>query len=112
MRREIPSRLKGMWLFVIFDLPVVKKKQRKAYSQFRKKLISFGFSMLQYSVYARYCTSRENSVTYTGRIKKDLPGEGQVRFISITDKQFADQDIFYGKKQEKPEDKPQQMLLF
>ena len=112
MKREIPSRYKGMWLFVIFDLPVVEKDQRKAYTRFRNKLLSEGFSMLQFSVYARYSTSRENSLTYTNRIKKIMPEEGQIRLISITDKQFGDMEVYYGRTKNKAEDPPEQLLLF
>lgn len=101
-----------MWLFVIFDLPVLEKDQRRAYTRFRKKLIAEGFSMLQYSVYARYSTSRENSETYAKRIKKMIPEEGQVRLVSITDKQFGDMEVYYGRIRNKPEEPPEQLLLF
>ena len=106
------SGYKGMWLFVIFDLPVEEKAQRKAYAQFRKLLISEGFSMLQYSVYARYCKSRENCSTYGNRIKPFIPEEGQVRLISITDRQFGDMEIFYGRSKKAAENPPEQLLLF
>lgn len=101
-----------MWLLVVFDLPVVEKDQRKAYTRFRKRLLAEGFSMLQFSVYARYSTSRENSQTYAGRVKKIIPSEGQVRLISITDKQFGDMEVFFGKVRKKAEDPPDQLMLF
>ncbi|NPV00520.1 MAG: CRISPR-associated endonuclease Cas2 [Brevinematales bacterium] len=112
MKREIPSEYKGMWLFVIFDLPVMEHRQRKAYTTFRRRLLAEGFSMLQYSVYARYTTSRENCQTYANRIKQIIPTEGQVRLIMITDKQFGDMEVFYGRTKKKAEDPPDQLLLF
>jgi CRISPR-associated protein Cas2 len=35
-----------MWIFVMFDLPVGTDKERKAATDFRKKLLKDGFSML------------------------------------------------------------------
>jgi CRISPR-associated protein Cas2 len=45
------SEYKGMWLMVLFDLPVVSKEEKKNYVRFRNALIQDGFTMLQYSVY-------------------------------------------------------------
>ena len=42
---------KIMWLFVVFDLPVKTKKDRKNANQFRKNLLKDGFTMMQVSVY-------------------------------------------------------------
>ena len=58
-----------MWLFAMFDLPVTTAKARKRYTEFRKLLLEQGFSMLQYSVYARYCASEEMAVAYRNRIR-------------------------------------------
>ena len=55
-----------MWLFAMFDLPVTTTKARKRYAEFRKVLLEQGFSMLQYSVYARYCASEEMADAYSG----------------------------------------------
>ena len=101
-----------MWLFVIFDLPVVEKQERKAYAKFRQELLAEGFSMLQYSVYARYAVSRENCETYANRIRKIVPAKGEVRLLSVTDKQFSDMEVFYGRKPKKPEEPPDQLMLF
>ncbi|HHT9133449.1 MAG TPA: CRISPR-associated endonuclease Cas2, partial [Candidatus Avalokitesvara rifleensis] len=48
------SEYRAMWLFAMFDLPVDTKKARREYTRFRKALLTEGFTMLQYSVYARY----------------------------------------------------------
>jgi len=101
-----------MWSFAIFDLPVLSKADKRCYSHFRKILLAEGFLMLQFSVYARYCESRENMKTLMRRIRSELPPHGEVRFLSVTDKQFADMTVYNGRKYGKPEDKPQQMMLF
>ena len=53
------SEYRIMWLLVFFDLPTETKKERKAAADFRKKLLSDGFTMFQFSIYVRHCASRE-----------------------------------------------------
>ena len=48
---------KIMWLYVMFDLPVDTKAQRKRAALFRKNLLKDGFGMHQFSVYTRHCAS-------------------------------------------------------
>ena len=105
------SEYKGMWLFVMFDLPVDSKEARKKYTQFRTGIMKMGFEMLQFSVYARYYPSEEAADTFRKRIKKTLPPAGEVRVMAITDRQFGKMDVFYGKKREPTEKPPEQMLL-
>lgn len=101
-----------MWLFALFDLPVKLKEQRRAYTRFRKLLLELGFIQLQYSVYAQYCNSEEASLAKRRRIRDRLPFEGQVRLVSITDKQFASMEVFLGKSRDEPEEPLRQGLLF
>ncbi len=101
-----------MWVFALFDLPVTTKEARKEYAKFRKTLLAEGFSMLQFSVYARYCESEETSQTYRQRIRIALPQAGQVRVIAITDRQFGKMETFVGKKHKPTEEPPPQLMLF
>jgi len=112
MRREIASGIKAMWMMVIFDLPVQTKKQRHQYATFRKYLINQGFCMLQFSVYAQYCPSRDIMETLTRHVVEHLPPEGQVRIFGLTERQFQDMHVFYGPIQESPEDPPDMFLFF
>ncbi len=50
-----------MWVLVFFDLPTATKKDRKAYTLFRKNLLNDGFVMFQMSIYARTCPSMDNA---------------------------------------------------
>lgn len=43
-----------MWCLVMFDLPVLTKRQRSEATRFRHFLLDEGFWMAQYSVYVRY----------------------------------------------------------
>lgn len=101
-----------MWLLALFDLPVKEKDQKRAYVKFRRHLLVEGFSMLQYSVYAQYCVSEDASVAKRRRIRNRLPGQGQVRLVSVTDKQFAAMEVFLGKSETDPEAPLGQGLLF
>lgn len=107
-----PSRYQAMWLFVMFDLPVRTKAERRRYAQFRKHLLGEGFLSLQYSVYARYFESEEASAGCRRRVAARVPADGRVRLVHITDIQFAKMSVFFGKCIEQPEQPPEQLLLF
>ena len=97
---------------VMFDLPVVSTEEKRQYTRFRKYLQREGFLQLQFSVYAKYCASRENTQKYYNHIKYAVPPGGKVRLLMITDKQFGDMVSLYGKNVEDVEKKPEQLLLF
>lgn len=96
----------------MFDLPVVSKSERRQYTRFRTTLLRAGFTMLQFSVYARHCASEESSDAIRDSIRAALPPDGQVRLLSITDKQFGKMEVFFGKKRKQVEDPPAQLMLF
>ena len=101
-----------MWLFAMFDLPVDTRQARREYARFRKALIADGFTMLQYSVYARYCATEEGSLVHRKHVQDALPPSGQVRLLSVTDRQFGKMQVFFGKSRQPVEDPPVQLLLF
>ena len=101
-----------MWVLVFFDLPTETKKDRKASALFRKNLIKDGFTMFQFSIYIRHCASQENATVHIKRVKSFLPDYGQVGIMCITDKQFGNIQLFYGKKQTEPESPGLQLELF
>ena len=96
----------------MFDLPVTTGPARKAYAEFRRTLLNRGFTMLQYSVYARYCVSEEASHTHRRHLSRVLPAQGQVRFMALTDHQFGKMEVCYGRKRVPTEPAPAQLLLF
>jgi CRISPR-associated protein Cas2 len=102
-----------MWVFVHFDLPTEKKEDRKNYSIFRKFLIQDGFKMIQYSIYARHCSSKENAIVHKQRVKKNLPPFGEIIVFEITDAQFGNMEFFVGKKPKESKNQPSvQLELF
>lgn len=101
-----------MWVFVMFDLPTETKQQRKIYAKFRKEILADGFSMFQFSMYIRHCSSRENADVHIQRVKRILPIKGHVGIMNITDKQFGMIEIFNGKEAIEAPPAVQQLELF
>ncbi len=105
------SAYRAMWLIAMFDLPVVTKKQRKEYTRFRNTLLKDGFIKLQYSVYSRFCASEDAAKVHRKIVRESLPPHGQVRILSLTERQFAKMEVYLGQKREKVE-KPMVQLEF
>ena len=102
-----------MRMLVFFDLPVTTKADRKAYTQFRKFLVNDGYDMLQFSVYGRIVANRDAEEKHYARVVANLPPEGSVRVLTVTEKQYASMKILIGLPlfQEK-KGNADQMLLF
>lgn len=103
---------RAMWVLVLFDLPTETKKDRKVASRFRKNLIEYGFTMFQFSIYLRHCPSYENAQFQIKRVKRSLPEYGKVGILYVTDKQFANMELFIGKKESELPAIGQQLELF
>ncbi|PUZ19102.1 CRISPR-associated protein, Cas2 family [Chitinophaga costaii] len=101
-----------MWVLVFFDLPVDTRKDRKNYATFRKKILQDGFSMFQFSMYIRHCSSKENADVHIKRVKSILPFQGHVGIMCVTDKQFGMMEIFRGHLEVRAPDTVQQLELF
>lgn len=106
------SEYRIMWILVFFDLPTETKKDRKISSDFRKKLITDGFTMFQFSIYLRHCPSRENAEVHIKRVKSFLPAKGYIGILCVTDKQFGTMELFHGKTTEDIKTPGQQLELF
>lgn len=101
-----------LWILVFFDLPTETKKERSVANKFRKEIMRDGFAMFQFSIYLRHCNSRENADVHIKRVKKLLPEKGHIGIMTVTDKQFGMMELFYGTKEKKLPDTPQQLELF
>ncbi|HRB62557.1 MAG TPA: CRISPR-associated endonuclease Cas2 [Niabella sp.] len=112
MNFERLNAYRVMWVLVMFDLPTTTKAEIKRYAKFRKQILDDGFSMFQFSMYIRHCMSRENATVHIQRVKKILPSKGHVGIMCITDKQFGQMEIFYGKETADSPIPAQQLELF
>lgn len=101
-----------MWVLALFDLPTETKRQRTEYRRFREKLLTDGFVMLQYSVYARPCPTFEDAEKHALRVEDWLPPEGHVRVVSLTSLQYARMKVFFGETARDPESEPSQLSFF
>lgn len=106
------SEYRVMWLLVFFDLPTETKKERKEYADFRKCLLTDGFTMFQFSIYLRHCSSAENADVHTKRVKASLPPHGDIGILRVTDKQFGEMELFHCNKEKKKDVGPQQLEMF
>lgn len=106
------NQYRSMWVLVFFDLPTETIRERKTAAFFRKSLIKDGFAMFQFSIYMRFCPSRENAAVHVKRTKNALPKKGKVGIMQITDKQFGMIELFNSRKEETPEAPSQQLELF
>ena len=86
-----------MRIIVFFDLPVVKKKERKIYGQFRRFLLNDGYDMIQFSVYSRLCNGTDMTEKHLKRLNESLPEKGSVRYLTVTEKQYEDMKFLVGK---------------
>lgn len=112
---EQSSALSGyriMWVFVLFDLPVGTKKERKAASKFRLSLLDLGFEMSQFSVYLKFCAGKEQGEALSRQVEAGMPPSGKVHLVYITDKQYENIRTYRGQKREPSSKMPDQLALF
>lgn len=102
-----------MRLIVFFDLPVVTKEERKAYTVFRRFLLNDGYDMLQWSVYGRVVKGMDAEEKHLRRLMANLPPAGSVRSLTVTEKQYAGMKLLVGKpKFQEKKVNTSQILLF
>jgi CRISPR-associated protein Cas2 len=101
-----------MWIFVLFDLPVGTKKERKAATKFRHALLDLGFEMSQFSVYLKFTAGKEQAEALERQVEVAMPPSGKVHVVQITDKQYENIRTYRGKKREPSPKNPNQLALF
>ena len=69
--------------------------------------------MLQYSVYARVCNGMDAVEKHRLRVRNNLPDNGAVRMLTITEKQYESIEILLGKLSEADEPfQAEQLTIF
>lgn len=105
------SGYRFMWMMVMFDLPVLSKRQRKRATRFRNDLLDLGFEMAQYSVYMKFCGGRPAANAMTSRVERLVPIEGTVSILVFTDKQYGRMRVFSGGTPESRQTERGQLVL-
>lgn len=93
-----------MRMIVFFDLPVTSPKDRKVATRFRNFLLKDGYYMVQFSVYSRVCNGNDAVEKHSKRLKANIPDNGSVRLLTITEKQYQNMSVLLGKMS--PNEKP------
>ncbi len=106
------NRYETMWMMVLFDLPVIEKKERKAATEFRNFLLDNGFFMAQYSIYLKVLSGKDSCEKYYKLIEKNLPDSGKVDILTITDKQYENIKSYLGAQAFQRKNPSKQLLMF
>ena len=91
---------KFMRLLVFFDLPMLTDKDKREYQKFHKYLVRNGFIMMQKSVYSKLVINNMTSAAVKQRIRNNLPAEGIVELLEITENQFSGIEYLVGEEQQ------------
>lgn len=94
------SSYRMMRIFVLFDLPSVTKREKKSYIRFRKDLMDDGFTMLQYSIYTRFCRNIQEAKKHVQRVLTFAPRDGNVRILYVSEEQFEEMLLVIGERSE------------
>lgn len=96
----------------MFDLPVVTEKERKIATKFRNFLLDDGFIMMQFSVYSRICKNNDDLNKHINRIKANVPTNGNVRLLQVTENQYNNMIMFCGERKIEEGISIENMLVF
>lgn len=77
-----------MRIMLFFDLPTETAKDKKNYRKFVKFLTNEGYIRIQYSVFCKLCINADSAQTETKRVKENVPDDGDVRLLIISEGQF------------------------
>jgi CRISPR-associated protein Cas2 len=102
-----------MRMLVFFDLPMVTRAEKRAYTVFRRFLLNDGYDMIQFSVYGRILNGTDAEKKHLKRLTANLPPAGSVRVMTVTEKQYASMLLLVGMPlfQEKKVNASQMMLF-
>ena len=87
-----------MRVFVMYDLPVVNKKDSIDANKFNAFLMKNGFYMIQESVYCCLARNDDFARKIIDKVSQNTPKKGDVRCFKITEEQYQNIHIFSGQK--------------
>ena len=85
-----------MRTLVFFDLPTLTSKDKREYRHFVKTLKTNGFYMVQESVYVKMSIDSPAADATIKKLKANIPPNGFVMAMTVTEKQFASVEILLG----------------
>ncbi|TCG10298.1 CRISPR-associated endonuclease Cas2 [Mycoplasma marinum] len=87
-----------MRLILMYDLYGNDEEGQKVYTKFHKGIISRGFIMMQYSVYIKAINTPTKRDYEIKAIQKIVPKNGNIRILTVTDKQYQNMSFLRGGK--------------
>ena len=97
-------------MIVFFDLPTQTDKDLIEYRKFRNFLIKNGFIMMQKSVYSKLVLNNNSSNLLKKQVYKNIPKDGLVQLLQITEKQYSSIEYLIGSSQNKIIDNNKRIL--
>lgn len=94
----IASDYRYMRIVLFFDLPTLETADLRNYTRFRKYLLQNGYVMMQFSVYCKIFPNRELVKWHLQDLKKNLPPDGSVMCLQVTEKQYKSMLSLVGSK--------------
>ena len=85
-----------MRMIVMYDLPTNSKTDVKIAQQFHHFLLNQGYIMIQFSIYMKLCQNYDSVKIQVKKLKQTLPPHGNVRLLTITEKQYQSMEILIG----------------
>ncbi len=95
---------------MFFDLPTQTDKDLIEYRKFRNFLIKHGFIMMQKSVYSKLVLNNNSSNLLKKQVYKNIPKDGLVQLLQITEKQYSSIEYLIGSSQNKIIDSNKRIL--
>lgn len=85
-----------MRILLFFDLPSVTKKDVREYNAFVRNIKKLGFVRMQESVFTKLALNPSIVNSCMIELKKNLPPEGIVSVLTITENQFTSMEHLIG----------------
>jgi len=92
------SDFRIMRVLLFFDLPMLSDAEIRRYTRFRKYLLKNGYIMMQYSIYSKILPNRDTSCWHLKDLEKNLPPDGSVMVMTVTEKQYQSIQNLVGSK--------------
>ncbi len=83
----------------MFDLPTTTTADLREYRYFHKFLVQSGFIMMQESIYTKLAINRTLVDAVKRSVKANLPKEGLIQLLVLTEKQFTSMELLSGSTQ-------------
>lgn len=82
----------------MYDMPTQTKAQVKDATKFKKYIESIGFIRMQFSIYVYLAINHAETIKIHKYIKNQSPKGGNIRILTITEKQYNNIIFINGEK--------------